>query len=145
VRYNAAYLYDSLIKVPEFEHWELLADEVSFTSRKSPRIQMADLVAREVMNWRRSIALNDGTTRTACLASLVDHRRLYWHLYERDYFEARVALVQKIVDQGHPIGTYEQWRKEQNCQDTVENRLRFQIKIDKLAREQRPENPSSQT
>src|SRR5581483_10599221 len=60
VRYNATYLYDCMLKFPEFEHWDMLADEVAFATRKDTRIQMADMVARETMKWFLNI-LRDGS------------------------------------------------------------------------------------
>lgn len=137
-RYNAGFLYDSLVRVPEFKHWELLADTIAFSNRKNAKIQMADLVAREVMNQLKSTVIGDIKPRTPCVASLVDSHRLYWHFYKRDYFEARVAQVQKLFDAGHPMGNFEGWRRQHHCQDTTENRLRYQIEVDKKLREADP-------
>ena len=136
VKHNATFLYDSLIKVPEFQHWDMLADKPEFSTRKDPRIQMADMVARESMNWLRTTVTGNAATRTTCLASLVESHRLHWHQFDRTYFAQRVAHVQKLVEQGHPIGNFEQWRRAHNCQDTTENRTRYQVEIDEKLREQ---------
>jgi hypothetical protein len=136
VKYNAAYLYDSLIKVPEFKHWELLADKIVFSARNDPHMQIADMVARESMNWLKAVVIGNAAPRSSCLADLVDSHRLHWHHFHRDYFVQRVAHIQRLVDQGHPMGNFEHWRRERNCQDTAENRMRYQIEIDKKLRAQ---------
>jgi hypothetical protein len=134
VKHNATYLYDCMIKVPEFEHWELLADKISFATRKDPGIQMADMVARESMKWLMTVVQGANAIRSTCLAGLTDSHRLHWHHFHKDYFVQRVAHVQKLIDEGHPVGNYEQWRARKGCQDTTENRIRYQVQITKMLR-----------
>jgi hypothetical protein len=134
VRFNATYLYDCMIKLPEFEHWELLADEVSFATRKDERIQMADLIARETMRHLATVVLRGNETRSSCLAELLDSRKLHWHHYDKGYFVQRAAGMHKLVNEGHPMGGFEQWRQYHNCQDTTENRTRFHVEVDKKLR-----------
>lgn len=136
-KYNATYLYDCMIKLPEFEHWELLSDKLSFGTRKDPKIQMADMVARETMNWLKTVVIGAGGPRTSCLAELVDKKRLHWNHFTKEYFAERVAHVQRLVDDGHPMGSYEQWRTRKGCQDTTENRIRYQVQIDRMLRLER--------
>jgi len=131
-RYNASTLYDCMIKFQEFEHWELLADEIAFATRKSPKIQMADMVVREVMNRLMTIVQGGNSPRSTCYARLADSHRLHWEHFHKDYFAARVAHIQKFVDEGHPMGNYEEWRARKNCQDTTENRIRYHVQVDRL-------------
>lgn len=134
VRYNATYLYDCMIKLPEFEHCELLADEISFSTREDERIQMADLIAREVMKWLTVMVQRTNTPRSPGFADLIDKKRLTFHHFEKSYFVQRVAHVQKLVADGHPMGNFEEWRKNRNCQDNTENRIRFHVEVDKMLR-----------
>jgi hypothetical protein len=134
VKYNAEYLYDCMIKLPEFEHSELLEDRISFSSKKDPRIQMADMVARETMNWLAVCTRRTNQARSICIAELLDRKRLHWHHFEKSYFEQRVAHMQRLAAEGHPMGSYEEWRKARNCQDTTENRTRFHVEIDRKLR-----------
>lgn len=136
VKYNATYLYDCMIKFPEFEHWDLLADKLSFATRKHPHIQMADMVAREAMNWLLTVVREDNSARSTCLALLTDSKRIHWNHFHKDYFAQRVAHVQKLIDDGHPMGNYDEWRKRKGCQDTTENRIRYQVQIDRTLQQQ---------
>lgn len=46
---NAGTLYSAFINQPEWKDANILSGKVSFDSRSNPRIQIADLVAREAM------------------------------------------------------------------------------------------------
>lgn len=47
--FNTGQLYDAIVNMPEWEANSFMSQTISFTSDKNPRIQMADLVARETM------------------------------------------------------------------------------------------------
>jgi hypothetical protein len=47
--YSAARLYSNMLDEPNWSPADLLASKVSFESRTNPRIQMADMIARECM------------------------------------------------------------------------------------------------
>jgi Protein of unknown function (DUF3800) len=48
-QYNATYIYEYMTRLPEWKDREIVSDEISFSSRKNPKIQAADLWARELM------------------------------------------------------------------------------------------------
>jgi hypothetical protein len=45
---NAGQLYSYMLRLPEWRGYELLADTVHYTSRRNPRIRVADLIARDI-------------------------------------------------------------------------------------------------
>lgn len=49
VEFSAAKLYDAILSEPGFRPASLMASKISFECRTNPRIQMADMIAREAM------------------------------------------------------------------------------------------------
>ena len=132
VRFNATKLYDCMIKFPEFAHWDLLADELGFATRKDARIQMADMVARETMVHFENIVRGSAAPRPLPIAEWSDYRRIHWSLYDKQYFKERVAHTQKLVAAGDQAGNYDAWRAQQGCQDNAENRIRHHIHVTRM-------------
>lgn len=135
VQYNATFMYDYMIKLPEWEHSELLADKVSFATRKDAGIQMADLVARETMRWLDNLATGYSRPRSRCFANLFESKKLIYHVFEKSYFESLKGRLAEFVKEGHEMTKYHEWRKSNRMQDTTENRLRFHIQLDILQRQ----------
>jgi hypothetical protein len=96
---------------------------------------MADMVARESMRWLMNVVEESDAPRSSCLAGLIEKHRLHWHHFHKDYFVQRVSDIKKLIDEGHPVGNYEQWRRRKNCQDTTENRIRYHVQIDRMLRD----------
>ena len=94
VQYNAAAIYDHAAHLPEWECGPLLAGDLSFSSRKNPRIQAADLWAYEVMKHMDNTLV--GPTRRPMrksLEALRKTKRFGFHMLGAEYFETFLELT----------------------------------------------------
>ena len=134
--YNAAMLYDSMRKLPEWRGHELLSEKVSFTNRENPRIQAADLIAREGMKRldnrigpvhrvRRSLLALERTTKFAFIE------------IGREYFRTLIGKTPLLRDlPGTDAEKYRQWLKISKLGDNSSNRIKYHNYI--LSKIQRP-------
>jgi hypothetical protein len=117
------------------ERSKLLGADVSFDSRKNPRIQMADLVAREAMkDLDRRVGPKSYNKRKSMIA-LEGSGHFKFVEFHRDYFERVAAYVADIDRNEDFIRRYRQWLtdtgKVQNghIHDTWSNRTAFLVSV----------------
>jgi hypothetical protein len=131
--YNGGAIYNYMVHLPEWKGREYLADEVSFTSRKSPRIQAADLVAREGMKH-----MDNQISPTRCparrsIAALLTTRRFLFRQLTRPFFEQlwKRAHEMRFLP-GAKMSEYRAWLGKNGYTDNTSNRIRYQSYIDAL-------------
>ena len=127
VQYNAAFLYNYLIDLPEWEGKEFISDKLSFSSQKNPSIQAADLWTREVMKHMDNLLVQEGRPMRLSLQALRRTNRFGFDMHDKSYFEDMKQKLALRYQSGHSMREYHQWRESQNAQDTTENRLRYHM------------------
>ena len=134
-QYNATVLYDYMVKLPEWEHRELVADRIAFSTRKNPKIQAADLWAREVMKFGEEALRTNQPRKRPLLEALEKTRRFGLDFYEASYFEGMKRIITERHLPGHTMNEYHEWRKRYNIQDTMEHRIRYHMFLDLVENE----------
>ena len=91
VEHNASMLYQCMRSLPEWKGYDLLAEKVSYTTRDNPRIQAADLVAREGMK-RLDHRIGPVRRTRRSLLALEQTNRFSFIELGREYFR---SLIEK--------------------------------------------------
>jgi hypothetical protein len=138
-QYNATVLYDYMLKLPEWEDRELVADRIAFSTRKNPRIQAADLWAREVMKFGDECVLKNQPLKSPFLEALEKTRRFGLDVYATSYFREMKKDITERHLPGHTMNEYHAWRQRYNMQDTMEHRIRYHMFLD-LVEKHKPDN-----
>jgi hypothetical protein len=128
---NAGHLYSAFLRQPDWKTERLLGANVAFDSRKNPRIQMADLVAREGMKeLDRKVGSKQYAERRSKVA-LEARGHFRFIEFHRDYFD-RLASFTANLETAEGFGRqYGQWLLDtgrvQNghVHDTWANRATF--------------------
>jgi hypothetical protein len=132
---TTAILYDWMVNQPEWWGDNIFLDyEISFSSIKNPRIQVADLVARETMkhleNELKPIA-DRRVTRRSMHALATTNNRFQFDFLVRSYFRdwaSKMGDLAKVVD--FTEQDMRQWFDANRLADTMGNRLRFLVWFD---------------
>lgn len=125
--YNAATLYNLMANDPDNP---FLHDEISFTSsRKNPRIQIADLMAYETMKDLDNRIGPIKRERRKSMAALNETRRFGADLFFREYFEDMQRKLGELQakDPNFSRTEYLKWLAKLEYQDTQNNRIKFLI------------------
>lgn len=133
---NAGRFYSTFINEPEWRDSTLLNREISFESRKNPRIQMADLFAREAMkDLDRIVGPNKFLERRSKIA-LQESERFRFNVLGRKYCVALKATIDDLK----PESGYFRWLKDTGRvqkgrpHDNWDNRLRYLASDDSVGR-----------
>ena len=126
---NAAKVYDFVVNMPGTDFKEYFDDEISFSSRRNPKIQVADLMARETMKHFDNQFGPVYRISRRSFQTLADSKRFAFEFYTKHYF---ADLVQKANDlakgQGYTtiLQEFTEWRAiHNNAPDTLEVRIRY--------------------
>lgn len=130
--YNTGRIYDYMVNRPEWKDKNFFLDaEVSFGSRKNPRIQMADLVARETM---KEMDNTQGPVhrprRRSMEALLVGNGKigLEVEILTRDYVrDWRVKMGEMEKATGMTQEGYVSWLRDHRLYDNWSNRIAYMI------------------
>ena len=132
---NVGRVYSAIKDMEKPERSKLLGADVSFDSRKNPRIQMADLVAREAMkDLDRRVGPKTYAKRKSMIA-LEESGHFKFIEFRRDYFEELVAYVADLDRNEDFLRRYRQWLTDtgrvQNghVHDTWPNRIAFLVSV----------------
>lgn len=129
-QYSAARIYDSLLSEPHWSAASLLASKVSFECRTNPRIQMADLVAREAMkDLDRRVGPAAFQERRAKIA-LESSGHFKFFMFGRADFESERIKHAELEKDGINAAAYHEWLRRKNAQDTWDNKVLFVEKLD---------------
>lgn len=137
VAYNAGALYDLVAHLPEWEHSDMLENELSFSNRKNPRIQAADLWAYEVMKHMDNTIV--GPVRRPMRLSLQALRKT--NLFGFDMIDSDAIRAQKKYGIEHPRpgdGDYPNWCKQKGLIDNTTTRIRYEIYLREVERGLKP-------
>ena len=129
---TTAVIYDWMVNQPEWWGDNIFLDyEIGFSSIKNPRIQVADLVARETMkymdNHLQPLALRR-PTRGSMHALATTNNRFQFDFLARGYFEDWASKMGELA--GVVAFTKEdirRWFELNKLSDTMGNRMRFLI------------------
>jgi hypothetical protein len=126
-QYNAGLLYDWL------SHYkDDVVEKVSFSTRKEPGIQGADLWARELMKRCDSRLFNSRTNPRPQWNTLLGTRRFRFKFVLEDQFQKEMddaAAEYQVSDELH--AEYEEWRRKHRLVDNLSNRFRWFAMQDK--------------
>lgn len=132
---NAGRIYAAFRGIEKLERSKLLGAEVSFDSRKNPRIQMADLIAREAMkDLDRRVGPKSYSKRKSIIA-LEESGHFKFIEFHRDYFERLAAYVAEIDRDEDFLQRYRQWLtntgrvQDGHVHDTWPNRAAFLVSV----------------
>lgn len=139
-------LYNSIIAQREWADAFSFANEISFADRKNPRIQMADMFARETMRGFLC-ALNDESPREPFRILGSSDRRIWFDFLVEDYFaQWRDGLRELERTTGLHAEGYIAWIKHKSMQDNLNSRIRYMLWKDAEAlrsENRRPARPDS--
>lgn len=129
--YNTGVIFRTLTDFPVLgKH---LFPNASFDSRRNPRIQVADLFARETMKALDNVVGPVKRPPRKSLTALTDTQRFHVLAVQRDYFEdmkRKMPEAQKIT--GMEEHKYHQWLKDNNRQHNITNMFLFIEHLGKL-------------
>ncbi len=128
--YNAAYLYSSIVNWNEWKREDVFfRTKISFDSRKNPRIQAADLLARETMKHLGNIVGPvKRDTRKSMLALASTGGRINFDMLMREYFQSWFNAMSELQSRsGFTRDDYGAWLKENKLVDNISSRVRFLI------------------
>lgn len=123
--YNSGELYRMYSEMPEWQH--ITFPEISFVcSQKHPRVQIADLFAREAM---KALDNKIGPVKRPMRKSwraLYDTGRFHIDAISIDWFESLKSQMAELEEQtGMSHDNYLRWLKEHKLQDSITNMFRF--------------------
>lgn len=136
-QYNSTVIYDYMTNLEEWRDRELVAEEIGFSSRKNPRIQAADLWAREVMKYADEMLKPSQAQMRPFFRTLRDTNRFALDLFASSYFANMKKQIMERHMPGHSLNEYDQWRNKFNMQDTTEHRIRYHIYLNTLEKQGR--------
>lgn len=128
---NAGHIYSAIKDMLIPDRSNVLGADVSFDSRKNPRIQMADLLAREAM---KELDRRVGPKRYAKRRSMIaleDSGHFKFIEFHRDYFERLAAYIVDMDRNEDYQRRYRQWlldcgrTQDGRFHDTWQNRVAF--------------------
>jgi len=125
IEHNASMLYQCMRSLPEWRGYDLLAEKVSYTTMSNPRIQAADLVAREGMK-RLDNRIGPVKRVHRSLLALEQTKRFAFIELGREYFQSLIEKTNLLRDlPSADIVKYCEWLKETRTDDNSSNRIRY--------------------
>jgi hypothetical protein len=140
--YNSAELYNYMRHLPEWEGEDLVAEKISFVTRGNPRIQAADLVAREGMKHMDNRIGPVRRPERLSMLALKKTKRFWFKELERDFFQGLIKRTNLLRDlPGADATKYRDWLESKGLTDNTSNRIQYQCHLD-VQRLQRPAQDS---
>ena len=133
--HNAGVLYDSLANSPEWsgkDRNHVLATKVFFEGSENPRIQIADLVARETMKALDNVIGPVKRPQRKSMTALTSTHKFFFDLYVREYFEGWRAKAEELAkaekeSSGLCLEGYQDWLARFKRRDNWTNRFRYLV------------------
>jgi hypothetical protein len=120
--YNAATVYELMLRSNQTRHRQCLADKISFACRRSVGIQIADLYVRETM--KRADALLRGQTVRRASFALTDTKRFRFKPTGRSDFEfSKGTLKERGLEDKADLQKYREWLERKKINDCQTNRI----------------------
>lgn len=131
-QYHASKLYHHMRTEQNWVDRDFVADKISFATRKTPNVQVADLWARELMkDFENTI----GPVRRPMRISfdvLRNTHRFGSEIYDTKYFEDMKAALERMYESGRGPGEYDAWRAQRGVQDNTETRMQYMFYLSKF-------------
>jgi hypothetical protein len=142
--YNAGLLYDFLVNSVEWKHHNVFMDtKISFDSRKNPRIQAADLFARETMKEMDRIVTQSPRRMRGSMKALMDCKdKFRFFFFDREWETRRRQIVDGFDTMQKALGKflgvepkpeidiwseYQDWLVKHRIVDNLSNRFRYLV------------------
>jgi hypothetical protein len=127
--HNTGVLYDLMTSQPEWASNIFFDNEISFTSRTNPRIQVADLVARETMKGLDNhIGPVKRPHRKSLVALATTNKRFQFDFLMREYFEDMKRKMPKLIElAGFSDNDYFKWLQKNKLANNLTSRFRFLV------------------
>ena len=129
IQFSATRLYGSYVNEPGWTAAPLLAPKLLFDDRTNPRIQMADMIAREGMKDLDRLVGPVKFLRRSKAALAKDNRFHFFTLRREDFERDRLRELDLEKD-GISEAAYHSWLGKTGAQDTWDNRARFIERFD---------------
>lgn len=130
--YNAGALYHSMVNWNEWKGKNIfLSTDITFSNRKNPRIQAADLLARETMKHLDNMVgpFKRPLRRSMKALASTANQRIRFEFLMREYFEGwhkEMENMQSVA--GFTRNDYGKWLQGNNLDaDNISNRIRFLV------------------
>ena len=118
-------MYGAFLEEPGWTPSSLLASKVLFASRTNPRIQMADMIAREAMkDLDRKVGPVQFPERRSKVALATTGAVSIFALGQA-HLEAERERNAVFEQDGFNEAAYHNWLRRKNAQDTWDNKVRF--------------------
>ena len=127
---NTGVLYDYMSSQPEWKETGIFFEKkISFSSRKNPRIQIVDLVAREAMKFLdNELSPKKRPIRKSMIALASANQRLQFDFLMKEYFEGLKKELPHYEEMtGMKLEIYRRWLIENKIADNLGSRYRFMI------------------
>jgi hypothetical protein len=129
--HNAKILYEVITKKPDWEASRLMAPNLCSATRENPRIQMADLVAREAMKGLYSQIGPTRRARRKSITALYTDGHINFGVIDRTYCaDWRAAMDRLQSDEGIGGESLGAWLSENKLTDNWSNRNRYMAWLD---------------
>lgn len=120
-------LYNSITAQKEWADAFSFADEISFGNRRNPRIQIADMVARETMRGFLCALENADPREPFRILGSAD-KRIWFHFLVDDYFSQwRDSLRELEKKTGLYADDYFAWIERKSMRDNLYSRIQHMI------------------
>jgi hypothetical protein len=125
IHHNAAELYSYMANLEQWDHHVCLDSDISFVSRETTEIQVADLLARETMkHLENQVGPVRRQTRRS-MNALVETNRFDFGFLTREYFRSLRQETEGLAVRAE----YHEWIQRKSLQDNFSNRLRYLISL----------------
>ena len=133
--HNVGVLYGLLVNSPEWNTNIFMRSKIGFETRSNPRIQMADLIARETMKeLDRQVGPKKRDSRQSLLV-LRESGGFRFQMHDRAYCEEwRDEMPKLRAASGFTESGYAQWLQASKLRDNWSNRFRYMIWLEKKDR-----------
>jgi len=125
--FNAGMLYDVMANDPEIKENVFIENTIKFTSDLNPRIQMADLVARETMKSLDNLIVRPDLDPRRSTTALCTEGRTHIDLLSEDFCRGWRGAIDRVG-----VGEdYASWLDDNKLADNMSNRIRYMGWINK--------------
>lgn len=132
--YHAAAMYHWMRQAPEWRFKPFLADDISFATRETVGIQVADLVAREAMKELDNRISPVKRSLRHSMIALIRTGRFHFNYHGREFLEAMKREVQKLETERFNRDAFGAWLKQNGLQDEKNTRIRYITYLDEQER-----------
>jgi hypothetical protein len=141
IEYSAGQLYAWMVSDPEWEGSRAMVHEISFASRKTPAIQIADLFTREGMKELDRMIGPVKRPRRKSLEALAETKRFGFDLMSREYFQDFKEQLPTLLEKsGLKAGDYYAWVAAKGLTDCWTTRTKYAAQMQAIRFREKPES-----